>query len=68
MAAMWICEFRRLGVDVPGVLVPSADIEGVAAGGTTTPLVAALDLRISLICGVSTRGEFTGGVSMGAFS
>ena len=40
---------RRLGVDVLVVLVPSADIEVVAAGGTTVLLVAGLDLRISLI-------------------
>ena len=49
MAAMWIWDCRRLGVDVPEVFTPSVDIEGVAVGGTATPLVMGFGLWISLI-------------------
>lgn len=68
MAAMWIWHCRRLGVDAPEVFTPSADIAGVAVGGATTPLAAALGLWISLIWGASARKVFTGGLSIGVFS
>jgi hypothetical protein len=68
MAAMRAWNRHRLGADVPVVLVPSADIEGMAIGGTTTALVAGFSLYISLIRGVPTCEVFTGGVSTGASS
>ena len=46
---MGIRDHHRLGVDVLVISVPSADIEAVAAGGTTVLLAVGFDLVISLI-------------------
>jgi len=63
-----MCDCRRFGVDVPGALVPSADMEGIAAGGTTIPLVAGFGFGISLIRGPTTRDVFMGRASAEVFS